>query len=272
MEQASWTNRAGPTTAAAPTTTADAIPAIRRIGVADIRQALSQGVDDFLAIPTQLFFLGLIYPLVGLVAARAAWGGDLLPLLFPMIAGLSLIGPVAAIGIYELSRRRERGWVVSVGDAFSVLRSPAIGTMAALGLILAVVFVAWLYVAHAIYAATLGPVAPASIGDFARTLLDTPQGWRLILIGNAVGFLFAAGVLATTVVSFPLLLDRNTSLATAVRTSIAACRANPKAMALWGLIVAALLLLGSIPAFVGLAVVMPVLGHATWHLYRRVVV
>jgi uncharacterized membrane protein len=268
MAQAPWTTTATDRHGLA---SEQDLPMVRRIGVADLRLALSRGIDDFLAIPTQLLFLGLIYPLVGLVAARAAWGGSLLPLLFPMVAGLSLMGPVAAIGIYELSRRREAGETVSWIDAFRVLRSPAIGTIAGLGLLLAVVFVAWLYAAYAIWSATLGPEPPASLGAFARALLDTPEGWRLILFGNLAGFGFALLVLATTVLSFPLLLDRNTSLATAIGTSVRACARNPGPMALWGLIVAALLLLGSIPIFVGLAVVMPVLGHATWHLYRRVV-
>jgi len=257
------------------TTTGPAVrvdqPAVQRIGLADIRDALARGVDDFLAIPTQLLFLGLIYPLVGLVAARAAWGGDVLPLLYPMVAGLSLMGPVAALGIYEISRRRERGEAVSWLNAFDVLRSPAIGTIAALGIMLAVIFVAWLFAAQSIYRMTLGELGPSTLGGFARDLLDTPEGWRLIVIGNAVGFLFALLVLALSVVSFPLLLDRNTSLATAIQTSLRACLASPGPMALWGLIVAGALLLGCIPFFVGLAVVMPILGHATWHLYRRVV-
>ncbi len=247
------------------------LPGIRRIGVADLRRALERGVDDFRAIPTQLLFLGLVYPLVGLLAARAAWGGPLLPLLYPMVAGLSLMGPVAALGLYELSRRREHGEAVSWTDAFRVLRAPAIGTILVLGLALAALFAAWLTVADAIWAATLGPVAPAGIGELAQAVFETPEGWQLILLGNLAGFGFALVVLATTVVAFPLLLDRNTGLVTAVRTSLRACARNPGPMALWGLIVAGLLLLGSLPAFVGLAVVMPVLGHATWHLYRRLV-
>lgn len=262
-----WTAPPGATAAAR----TDQPAAVRRIGVADVREALRQGVDDFLAIPTQLLFLGLIYPLAGLVTARAAYGGDLLPLLYPMVAGLSLMGPVAAIGIYELSRRRERGETVGWLNAFDVLRSPNIGSIAALGVLLAVVFVAWLTVAHLIYGATIAPAHPASIGTLLRDVFDTPQGWTLLLLGNAVGFVFALAVLVLTVVSFPMLLDRNVTLGAAVQTSVRACLANPAPMALWGLIVAAGLLLGCIPLFVGLAVAMPVLGHATWHLYRRVV-
>ena len=246
-------------------------PVVRRIGIHNIREALHRGVDDFLAIPTQLFFLGLIYPLVGLVAARAAWGGNILPLLYPMVAGLSLLGPVAALGLTELSRRRERGETVSWIQAFSVFRSPAIGAIVGLALLLTAIFVAWLVAAQLIYNATLGPAQPASLGSLLRDVLDTPEGWRLLIIGNLVGFGFAVLVLLLTAVSFPLLLDRNVGLGTAIRTSVRTCLANPGPMALWGLIVAGLLLLGCIPFFVGLAVVMPVLGHATWHLYRRVV-
>ncbi|MBY0332638.1 MAG: DUF2189 domain-containing protein [Acetobacteraceae bacterium] len=246
-------------------------PTIRRIGIAELREALRRGIDDFLAVPTQLVILGLIYPLVGLVAARAAWGGSILPLLYPMVAGLTLMGPVAALGLTELSRRREAGEQVSWVQAFGVLRSPAIGAIIGLGLLLTVIFLAWLAAAQAIYAATLGPTGPESLGALLREVFDTAAGWRLLAIGNLVGFGFALLVLALTAVSFPLLLDRNTTLATALRTSVRACLVNPGTMALWGLLVAALLLLGCIPFFVGLAVVMPVLGHATWHLYRQLV-
>jgi len=247
-------------------------PAVASIGAADLRDALARGYADFMATPTQLVFLGVIYPLVGLIAARAAAGGNLLPLFYPMVAGLSLMGPVAALGIYELSRRREQGLDVSWVHAFNVLRSPALGSIVGLGLLLCVIFVAWLFAAQAVYQMTMGRLPlPGSIGEFAAQVIGTREGWNLILLGNAVGFLFAVLVLTLTVISFPLLLDRNVSLATAVRTSVRAVMANPATMAAWGLIVAALLLLGCLPVFVGLAVVMPLLGHATWHLYRKVV-
>lgn len=252
-------------------TTAAVEPVVRRIGLDDLRDALRRGVDDFLATPTQLVFLGLIYVVVGMIAARAAWGGDLLTLIFPLVAGLSLMGPVAALGVYEISRRRESGAATSAGDAFAALRSPAIGSILALGLVLAVIFVLWVLAADLIYDATLGKERPDSMGSFARDLLDTSEGWTLIIAGNLVGACFAAAVLVLTVVSFPLLLDRNVGIGVAVRTSIRAFQANPTTMLLWGLLVAALLLLGSLPFFVGLAVIMPVLGHATWHLYRKVV-
>ena len=267
-----WTPQHGaPPATAAPAATAGE-PAIQRISVSDIGGALRLGWQDFLAAPTQLLFLGLLYPLIGFIAARATSGGNLLALFYPLVAGLSIMGPVAALGIYEISRRRERGWAVSWLDAFAVLRSPAILSIVALGLMLLVIFGLWVLAAQWIYDATLGTVArPSSVNEFTNLVFNTPEGWRLILIGNGVGFLFALAVLALTVVSFPLLLDRDVGPVVAVRTSLRAVAANPVPMAAWGLTVAVLLVAGSLPIFIGLAVVMPLLGHGTWHLYRKVV-
>jgi len=126
-------------------------------------------------------------------------------------------------------------------------------------------------VAKIIYTQIMGNAVPASLEEFVRQILTTPTGHQLIVIGNAVGFLFAVLVLVISVVSFPMLVDRNVSAATAVRTSVRAVIASPLTMTTWGLLVAAALVLGSLPLFFGLAVVFPVLGHATWHLYRKTV-
>jgi uncharacterized membrane protein len=246
-------------------------PAVRPIGVADIRDALVRGLDDFAAFRTDVASLCVVYPLAGLVLARLAFGYDLLPLLFPLASGFALIGPLAAVGLYEMSRRREQTGDASWADAFNVLRSPSLGAIVALGLALLALFLLWLGAAMAIYDLTLGPEPPASITAFVRDVLTTARGWAMIGIGVGVGFLFAVVALSISVVSFPLLLDREVGLATAVMTSLRAVAANPGPMALWGLVVAAGLVLGSIPAFLGLIVVMPTLGHATWHLYRKVV-
>jgi uncharacterized membrane protein len=245
-------------------------PGIRRIGLAELGTALRRGAQDFLQAPTQLFFLCVLYPAIGLVAATLAAGGDAMHLLYPMSAGFALVGPVAALGLYEISRRRERGLEASWRNAFDVVRSPAIGAILALGVLLVGLFLAWLWAADAIHAATLGRL-PADM-PLQEALFGTPEGWRMIWLGNLVGFCFAALVLVLTAISFPMLLDRDGGVAEAVATSARAFAANPLPMAAWGLIVAVLLLLGSLPLFVGLAVVLPVLGHATWHLYRAVVV
>jgi uncharacterized membrane protein len=246
-------------------------PAVRRIDAGDLKDALSKGLDDFEAYRTDVIFLCLIYPLVGIVLVWLTFGYDMLPLLFPLASGFALIGPVAAVGLYEMSRRREQGVRITWMDAFGVLRSPGFGAILVLGLVLVAIFVLWLLTASLIYQLTLGPELPVSISAFVREMFTTRAGWAMIVAGVGVGFLFAVLVLTISVVSFPLLLDRDVGLPTAVSTSIRAVLTNPGPMAVWGLIVAGSLVIGSIPAFLGLIVVMPVLGHATWHLYRKLV-
>ena len=251
--------------------TIPARPTIRRIGFADLKEALAQGFDDFTSMPTHAMFLCAIYPIIGLVLARLAFGYSILPLLYPLASGFVLVGPLAALGLYELSRRREAGLPGEATHAFDVLRSSSVGAIAALGLLLLVIVGVWLAVANAIYVADFGYAPPASFTSFIHDVLTTPAGWNLIVVGNGVGFCFAVVVLTISVVSFPLLLDRDVGAAVALLTSIRAVAENPLVMAAWGLIVAALLALGSLPFFLGLTVVLPVLGHATWHLYRKVV-
>jgi uncharacterized membrane protein len=245
-------------------------PVVRRIGVADLKDALARGVDDFKAMPSHAVFICLIYPLLGLALCWLTLGYDLLPLLYPLVSGFALLGPFAAIMLYELSRQRERGLPFDLSRA-SILDSPSFGAIAALGLLLMVIFLIWLAVADAIYVANFGYEPISSIDDLAERVFTTPEGWRLIIVGNAVGLLFALLVLTISVVSFPLLLDRDVGAVEAVLTSVRVVRTNPATMAVWGLIVAAALALGSLPFLLGLTVVMPVLGHSTWHLYRKVV-
>ena len=246
-------------------------PSIRKIGLGDLSDALAKGWDDFSAMPSHAIFLCVIYPLVGIFMIGLAFGYSVLPLLFPLAAGFALVGPVAAVGLYELSRRRESGLDSHWTHAFDVLRSPSFPAILALGLLLMGIFLAWLGSAQAIYQSLFGYLPPSSYTQFVRDVFTTQAGWSLILWGNLIGFVFAVWALIVSVVSFPLLVDRDVGAAVAITTSVRAVAANPLTMSVWGLIVAALLVLGSLPAFIGLAVVMPVLGHATWHLYRKVV-
>lgn len=244
---------------------------VRKIGTPDLVDALAKGVADFNEKPCHLVVLTLVYPLVALLSARLIFGYDVLPLLFPLAAGFALVGPVAAIGLYEISRRREQGLDVAWHHAFGVLRSPALGSIVELTLILTTIFLFWLVTAYGLYVALFGHEPPASLRALVDQICCTPEGWILIVVGNAAGFLFALVVLTISIVSFPLLLDRNVSTSTAMATSVLVVLTNPRATLLWGLIVTVGLVLGSIPFFVGLCVVLPVLGHATWHLYRKAV-
>jgi len=237
----------------------------------DLKDALAKGIDYFYSMPTHAVFLCLIYPILGLILFRLAVGYDVLPLLFPLAAGFALIGPFTAVGLYELSRRRELGLDTYWTHAFDVFHSPSIGAITALGVLLMVIFLLWLAVAQAIYVENFGYAPAASVQDFVEKVFTTSAGWKLIIAGNAVGFLFAVLVLTISVVSFPLLLDRNIGVAVAVLTSVRAVAMNPVTMALWGLMVIALLAIGSLIFLLGLTVVLPVLGHSTWHLYRKAV-
>lgn len=250
---------------------APAYPVVRKITPADLKEALAKGFDDFWAMPSHLVFLGLIYPVVGACLAALTFSNNALPLLYPLATGFALVGPFAGIGLYEISRRRELGLPISWQDAFGVLRSPSIPSIVALGVLLLVIFLTWLTTARLLYQSLYGYAVPSSIPALVDQVLTTSEGMRLMVMGNILGFLFAVAVLSISVISFPLLLDRDVGAAVAVYTSIKAVAMNPLTMALWGLVVAVGLLLGSLPLFVGLAIVMPVLGHATWHLYRRVV-
>lgn len=244
---------------------------VRRIEVSDLREVLEKGIADFGAYRTDVIFLCIIYPLAGILLVRLTFGYDMLPLIFPLASGFALLGPVAAVGLYEMSRKREQGAEISWGDAFGVAKAPTFGTIVALGIVLLAIFLCWVTAAYLIYAATLGPEPPTSVTGFAADVLTTGAGWVMIIVGCGVGFLFAVLVLTISVVSFPLLLDRDVGLFLAIATSVRAVLTNPVPMAAWGLIVAGGMVLGSLPALLGLIFIMPILGHATWHLYRKVV-
>ncbi|MDK4734127.1 DUF2189 domain-containing protein [Rhizobium sp. CNPSo 3490] len=246
-------------------------PVVNRIGIGDVFDALKRGLEDFSEKPSHYVFLCLMYPIAGVFLTLWTSGANLLPMVFPLMSGFVLIGPIAAIGLYEISRRREEGLDTSWTHALEVRHSPALPSIIAVGLMLFALFVVWLVTAQTLYANLLGDVFPRTMTVFTRQVFGTAQGLQLIIWGNLIGFVFALVVLAISVITFPLLLDRDVGAVAAVVTSIRATIANPVPVLLWGLIVAGLLVVGTIPVFAGLALVIPILGHATWHLYRKLI-
>ena len=244
---------------------------VRKIRPGDLRDSLREGWSDFLDKRGDLIFLGLLYPVIGLFAAALSLGANLLPLLFPVVAGITLLGPVAASGFYELARRREEGKDARWSHFLDVRHRPARNAIMTLCLILLAIFGVWMGAATAIYMVLIGAF-PDTLSEFLSSVFTTPQGWALIVIGTLVGLGFAAVVLTITVVSMPMLVDRDATLDSAIATSVRAVMSNKRAMIRWGLTVAALLVLGSIPLFIGLAIALPVLGYATWHLYTKLVI
>ena len=244
---------------------------IRKIGVNDLWQALKEGFDDFKAKPSHVPFLIVIYPLFALLLTLFLVGENLLHLAFPMVAGFTLLGPVVSVGLFEMSRRRERGLDVTWRSAFDFVHSSSFASIAAISVAMLLLYVAWLFMAQLIYFGLFGAVPPESISDFATQVLTTRRGGALIFYGTGLGFIFAIAALAISVVAFPLVLDRPVTAITAAFASIKAVTSNTLMMAGWGLIVVVLLAAGSILFLIGLVVVLPILGHATWHLYRKLV-
>lgn len=245
---------------------------VRAITTDDLRIALRQGWEDFNEKRGDLIFAGIIYPVVGFIVAAFAMNRSLIPVIFPLMAGLTILGPAVASGFYELAKRREQGKDSSWWHFLDVFKSPQLPDILTLAGILGAVFGGWIVAALLIHTATMGPALPTSVGGFLRDVFTTPGGWAMIIAGNLAGLGFAMIALLVSAVSFPMLVDKPVSWADAMSVSMRAMAKNPGVMLRWGLTVAALLVIGSIPFFVGLAVVLPVLGYATWHLYTRVVV
>jgi uncharacterized membrane protein len=246
-------------------------PAVRKISTLEVLDALRLGWIDFREKPSHYVFLCLLYPVAGVVLMVWSAGANMLPVMFPLASGFALLGPIAALGMYEISRKRELGLDPSWREALDVRKSPALFSIVAAASMLFVLFIAWLNIAQAIYEWHFGAEVPASLSEFMSNVLTTSAGWSMMFWGDLVGLVFAIVALAISVVTFPLLLERDVGAAAAIATSVRATIANPIPVLLWGFIVAALLVLGSIPIFAGLAVILPVLGHSTWHLYRKLV-
>ena len=245
-------------------------PLVRRIAAADIAEALSEGLRDFQAMPFYGLAFGAFYAAGGIAIVLCLTAFGLVYLAYPLAAGFAMIGPFVATGLYEVSRRREAGQPVSVAAIWATVRTRGeIGWMAFVTLF---VFVIWMYQVRLLIALLLGLNASfSSLREFITVVLTTNEGLLFLAIGNAVGAALSLILFSLTVVSFPLLLDRDVDFVTAMVTSVRAVVTSPLPMIGWAALIVVLLAVSAMPYFLGLVVTLPVLGHTTWHLYRRII-
>ena len=251
--------------------TADDIQ-IRKISVKDLAQSLWEGYEDYSTKPfSTLMLLLLYYPLFVLMFILIALGQDLRFLTFPVVAGFTLFGPIVAIAFFEMSRLRERGQKMRWRKSFAFVHTSSFAPILALSVLMTLLYAAWLYMAEFIYFGLFGDSPPTSLTDFLTQLFTTRRGGALIVYGNFVGFLFAWTAMACSLVAFPLALDKPVTSVTAISVSIRAFIENFYVLVVWGVIVVVMMAAGAALFFLGLAVVLPILGHATWHLYRKII-
>ncbi|MEP9349197.1 DUF2189 domain-containing protein [Xanthobacter sp. KR7-225] len=249
-----------------------AFPKVRPVSVADVMEALKAGVSDFRTAPAIGLFFGAIYALGGMLIFATVFALDLGYLAYPLAAGSVLIGPFVAAGLYEVSREIEAGRRPSFSTVIRTAlaqRSRELGWMAFVTIF---AFIIWMYQVRLLLALFLGFASFASLQEFARVLFTTADGLSFLAVGHVIGAALALGLFSITVISFPLLMDRDLDVVTAMIVSVQAVLASPGPMILYGIIVVALLVIAVLPMFLGLLVALPVLGHATWHLYRRAIV
>lgn len=255
----------------APDTPSTPMPRVRVVTADDIRAALAAGLDDFRRAPRFGLIFGAIYALGGLVVVASVMRLGMPWLAYPLAAGFALIGPFIAVGLYEVSRRLAAGQPLGFAGVFGVIFAQRRRELAWMAFVTLFVFLIWMYQVRLLLALFLGLRSFASFSGFMEVVLTTPEGLIFLAIGHIVGAALSLLVFSITVISIPLLLDRDVDFITAMITSVKTVATSPGPMLVWGLIVAASLVVASLPLFVGLVVVLPVLGHTTWHLYLKAV-
>ncbi len=244
---------------------------VRKAQFEDLRIALGQGWADFRSAPKFGLFFGAVFAVGGLLLVWFTFILDLTWMIYPLVIGFALIGPFIATGLYEVSRRlqadKELGWKEVLLVIIDQHRRE-LGWMAFVTLF---VFWVWMYQARTIFVIFFGSKGFATLDGFLTALLTTESGWWFLLVGHAVGAVISLVLYSLTVISCPLLLDRDVDFVTAMLTSVRTVLASPAIMLGWGVFVVLIVLLSAIPAFAGLLIALPILGHATWHLYQRLI-
>jgi uncharacterized membrane protein len=246
-------------------------PEVRAITIPDIVEAMASGLRDFQAAPRFGLAFGAAYAAGGAVIMLCVIGIGWSYLAYPLAAGFALVGPFAAVGLYEVSRVLSLGERPSWRGIVSVVFAQGRRELGWMAFVTLFVFIFWMYQARLLVVLFLGFHATATLRDFVTLVTTTPEGILFLIVGNAVGAALALVLFSLTVVSFPLLLERDVDFVTAMITSVRAVAKSPGPMISWAAIIVVELLLASLPFFLGFLIVLPILGHATWHLYRRIV-
>ncbi|WP_425305385.1 DUF2189 domain-containing protein [Chthonobacter albigriseus] len=252
-------------------TTPYRMPTVRMLGTEDIRAALLAGAEDFRRAPQYGLFFGGLYAAGGILLVLAVTSLHMPWLAYPLAAGFALLGPFVAVGLYEVSRRLETGLPLGWGPVLGAAYAQSGKQLAGMAFITLFIFLIWMYQVRLLMALFLGGQSFTTLPGFITVVFTTFDGWMFLAVGHVIGAALSIFVFSLTVVWFPLLLDRDTDVVTAMITSVKTVVTSPVPMIGWAVIVVAALILSAVPIFLGLAITLPILGHTTWHLYRRAV-
>ena len=247
------------------------MPDVAALTFADIRSALMSGLSDFARAPLYGLGIGAIFAAIGaaIVLALTVW--DLPWMIYPFAIGFPLIGPFAAVGLFEVSRRLEKGEPISWSIVFSAVWRQRGRELSWMAFVMLFFFWIWMYQVRLLIALFLGRMSFATLDKFFDIILTTQQGWLFLAVGHLIGAALALLLFSITVVSIPLLMERDYDFITAMITSVKTVVASPLVMLGWGVFVTLAIIAASLPLFAGLLVILPVLGHATWHIYKQAV-
>jgi len=247
------------------------VPQVNTVTADDISAALKAGFSDFLARPVMSGFFGLFYALFGILFIWCLVWLGMIWMIIPAAVGFPLVAPFAAAGLYEMSRRTQKGESFGWSDILTVMADQRKREMGWMAFVTLFIFWVWMYQVRLWLAIILQDASFSNFDGFMHTVLFTPAGWTFLAIGTCVGAFLCAVLFTVTVIAMPMLLDRETNFISAMLTSIRVVSENPVVMLTWAAVISVTMLLSMVPAFLGLIFTLPILGHATWHLYQRAV-